>query len=109
MRLLDLMTSLGLTVEEETSFPPYSVDVYLPELHVALEADGPTHQMSKDEKRDLQLLAEYALPVYRLTGEVLMKKRKEILSALLLEVLSKQWGSSVLERKQLAVSAGWDG
>ncbi len=67
-RLTALCKSFGFTVLEEKQFAPYTVDVYLPEFHVALEADGPGHGLRrrKDQERDEKLWQEHQLPVIRL-------------------------------------------
>jgi hypothetical protein len=65
--LTQLLTELGFSVEEEVSFPPYTVDCYVESLHVAFEFDGPHHSQRRDSKRDDQLLVWYALPVVRVT------------------------------------------
>ena len=107
LQLLSLLEALGLEVEEEKSFPPYFVDAYLPGLHVAFEADGPTHQAKPDAKRDLRLLGKYALPVYRITSLVLALKRKEVLKVVVNLLLTNQWKSSVVERRTMARDQGW--
>lgn len=55
----------GLDFESERSFPPYRVDIYLPEWHIAVEIDGPWHSRSSDAKRDAYLLETYGLPILR--------------------------------------------
>ena len=107
LQLLDLLEKLGYEVEEEKSFPPYSVDAYLPGLHVAFEADGPTHQQKSDAKRDLRLMGKYALPVYRLSSIVLDKQPEELLKTLVSLILAKQWKDSTMERRTLARDQGW--
>lgn len=55
-----------ISYHSEHPFPPYAVDVYLPEWHVAVEVDGPQHSAPRDAARDAKLLERYGLPVYRL-------------------------------------------
>ena len=63
-KLVVILKSIGFTVEIEVGFPPKSVDCYIPEYHIAFEADGPHHSKQKDLDRDAFLLTTYALPVY---------------------------------------------
>ncbi len=107
LQLLGLLEDLGLEVEEEKNFPPYSVDAYLPGLHVAFEADGPTHQKNPDAKRDLRLMGKYALPVYRISSVTLALKRKEIFKMVVNLLLAQQWKSSTVERRTMARDEGW--
>lgn len=66
LRLAELVGKVGFPNEMEVNFPPYTVDIYVYEAHVALEFDGPTHYKKKDRKRDTFLLANYQLPVFRI-------------------------------------------
>jgi very-short-patch-repair endonuclease len=57
------------SVERQKSFPPYCVDFYLPDFHIAVEHDGDYHkdpavQMS-DLDREVELQNEYGLNVIR--------------------------------------------
>ena len=71
----------GLGVMNEIPFPPYTVDVYVPRFHCAIEIDGPQHGKTRDEKRDRRLVEEYDLPVFRVkAGEA--KRPKKWLPAL---------------------------
>ena len=58
---------LGLLYVEEYMVGPYSADIYLPELFLVVEIDGPYHALSKrrDTERDAYL-AEHGLRVLRI-------------------------------------------
>lgn len=90
------------SVEVEREFPPYVVDCYLPEYHVAFEADGPHHSVLRDERRDDVLMTHYALPVFRADVDTLRKRPEEALSGLIDEVLRVSWGITVDQRKILS-------
>jgi very-short-patch-repair endonuclease len=66
-RLIDVVERLGFSVIVEAEFPPYRVDVYCPEAHIAFEADGPLHRRKRDRERDAELLRLYGLLVSRFT------------------------------------------
>jgi very-short-patch-repair endonuclease len=51
---------------EHSEFPPYRVDTYLPDYHLAVETDGPQHSPNKDAVRDQWLLERYYLPTLRI-------------------------------------------
>ncbi len=53
----------GLEIQREVKFDPYTVDIYLPKYHAAIEVDGPQHVENKDNDRDSNLLGIYYLPV----------------------------------------------
>jgi len=46
----------GLQYTEEYPIGPYSVDIYLPELHLLVEVDGPFHFAAADKKRSDRIL-----------------------------------------------------
>ena len=53
------LDTLGFRYSEQHSFFPYTVDFYIPELKMVIEADGKYgHLKKRDLKRDLSL-AEY--------------------------------------------------
>ena len=54
----------GFGLQDEVDLPPYRVDIYLPDFHAAVEADGPTHGRTMDGRRDAYLKATYFLPVF---------------------------------------------
>lgn len=57
---------MGYMVEEEYPVGRYSIDIYLPHLHTAVEVDGPYHSKAKDKKRDETLLTRHAMPTVRI-------------------------------------------
>lgn len=69
--LHDVVVEMGFDVDDEVVFEPYTVDIYVPELHVAVEYDGPKHdgqgQRNKDSERDQYLYDEYRLLVLRIS------------------------------------------
>ena len=105
-QLLEALEGLGLSVTIEMSFPPYHVDCYLPDYHVAVEADGPSHSRRKDETRDDQLMVAYALPVYRVDSGILGRGSEAVWRALALEILGKTWRATLVERRLQALAAG---
>lgn len=56
----------GLEVSREAIFDPYTVDIYLPRYHAAVEVDGPTHVVEDDEERDKVLWELYYLYTFRI-------------------------------------------
>lgn len=73
IKLIKLLESKGLELMEEVDFPPFKVDVYLPDYHVAIECDGPQHTKKKDIKRDRELGDKYQLLVFHVTTSMLAK------------------------------------
>lgn len=63
--LISLLESWGFELLEEVDFPPYRVDIYIPDAHIAIEVDGPQHSKKQDKKRDEELLTVYYLPTFR--------------------------------------------
>ena len=71
IRLERVLNQIGFQTECEKSFPPFIVDCYIPELHVAVEVDGAVHQKGHDKKRDAYLLDNYSLKTYRFSNEII--------------------------------------
>ena len=64
--VVKLLNAWGVELMVEIPFPPYTVDIYLPTLHAAIEVDGPHHSAKRDKIRDQRLFAQYSLPVFRI-------------------------------------------
>lgn len=65
-KVMDILEKMGVGLMEEVDFPPYRIDLYLPDYHVAVEIDGPMHSKRQDLKRDMNLSLEYWLPTFRI-------------------------------------------
>lgn len=98
--LTRLLAFIGFDVEDEKAFPPYQVDCYVEELHVAFEADGPQHRGKADRKRDSQLLACYALPVVRVTSAALEGSDLHKMKMLARSILRSSWLGSADQRRE---------
>lgn len=61
---MKVLEQKGYELMEEVEFPPYRVDIYLPEYHVAIEVDGPQHSEKEMKKRDERLYEDYNLIIY---------------------------------------------
>jgi very-short-patch-repair endonuclease len=56
------INQLGFRTDLETVFGEYSADIFLPELLLIVEVDGPSHKFKKrDKKRDDKLRNEHGL------------------------------------------------
>jgi very-short-patch-repair endonuclease len=106
LELLNILGNLELDYIEEKRFHPYVVDAYIPDLHVAFEADGPQHSIPRDEKRDTYLASTYALPVIRLET-VDLTTRERAYKALLMVILEGAFTRSALDRIEYARKNGW--
>lgn len=104
--LIQLLESIGLDCVEEVKFSPYIVDIYVPSLHIAFEADGPMHNKKKDDTRDYRLESVYALPVIRVRAESIMAGRawKDIAVGLLRGTIYEE---TSIERANKAYKSGW--
>lgn len=60
-----VLGEMGISFMSEQPFPPYTVDIYLPEWHLAIEIDGPFHSAAKDKLRDDYLEVTYGLRLMR--------------------------------------------
>ena len=84
---------LGYSIMEEVPFPPYTIDIYIPDYHLGVEVDGPHHQEKKDRKRDNFLMETYELPIIRFN----LKEKPSHLKKLMVEAV-ETWEDSALAR-----------
>lgn len=105
--LISMLEMMGLDVVEEIPFHPYTVDCYVPSLHMAFEADGPKHNKQKDMVRDLYLLGTYALPVIHLTDKELHNKTDGFFYMAKAFANMSLNADTAQERQQLAITHGW--
>lgn len=75
-RVEQILDKMGISYISEYSFPPYTVDVYLPEWRLGCEIDGPLHSKAKDKVRDSYLAAWYFLPVLRISAKIWQSSKK---------------------------------
>lgn len=100
--LHDIVREAGFEAEDEVGVGPYRVDIYIRELHVAVECDGPTHGGRRaheyDALRDAWLANQAGLPVLRVTTDELRTavRRAVVLAKLLLWAAA--WGPSARAR-----------
>lgn len=97
-RVETILDEMGLSFLSEESFPPYTVDVLLPEFWVALEIDGPFHSRNKDKIRDRFILEYFYLPIMRINANVWLKK--DFIKKHITEFI-EDWADSSDERKEL--------
>ncbi len=78
-RLWKFLVEAGYAIELEKQFGRYRVDVYLPDYHLAFEADGSYHHSRPgrpeyDSRRDALLLKIFGLPVVRIEERELVNE-----------------------------------
>lgn len=93
----ELLRELKLYFESEYSFQPYTVDIYIPEWHIAVEIDGPYHTKHKDEARDNYLLDQFGLYVLRLPVKEGLDK--ETVESRLFAFIDEHYNDSDTRRK----------
>jgi len=80
LRLHKILEEMGFQVLDEALFGRYSLDCYVPEIHIGFEADGKHwHSKKHDSERDAWLFEQFNLPVCRLKDSVLIPISKESL------------------------------
>ena len=56
------LSKFGIRYEQQYEFIPYTVDFYIPDLNMVIEADGKYgHLQKRDTKRDLDLVKNHAV------------------------------------------------
>ena len=88
--VLEWVRSIGLGANSQEDFPPYVVDVYIPDMRLAIEIDGPLHFSKRDKKRDQVLMDEHGVDVWRLPLKILKASYKEEFISMLMEKVEEQ-------------------
>ena len=87
----------GISYESEyKSFPPFSLDLYLPEWNLGIEVDGPYHLRHRDAERDTKLSCRYGVLVLHIKTAVM---KKEATQRIIQEFI-EQNAATVERRKQ---------
>jgi len=68
------LSELGVSYTTEFPVGRWSLDIYIRELNLGVEVDGPQHSHKKDALRDKQILEQFDIPIVRIP--VGTKKRK---------------------------------
>ena len=89
LMVLNWVRDTGIGANPQEDFPPYVVDVYVPDLNLAIEIDGPLHLSKRDKKRD-EILASQGIETWRIPLKVIKVSYKE-------EFLKKFW--KIVEKK----------
>ncbi len=64
-QVIGWISAMGLEYMEEYPVGPYSLDVWLPEMQLGVELDGPDHSKQRDRRRDDVLLTSWDIMVVR--------------------------------------------
>ena len=88
--VLKWVRSTGLGANAQEDFPPYVVDIYIPDMRLAIEIDGPLHFKKRDKKRDQVLMNEHGVDVWRLPLKLLKVSYKEEFISMLMEKVEEQ-------------------
>lgn len=83
-RVERILKNAGISFESEyTSFRPYALDIYLPDVHAAIEIDGSHHSAKRDAKRDKAMMENYGVPTLRMAVEFVEGVKHEFIFALI--------------------------
>lgn len=72
-RVEKVLSEMDINFSSEERFAPYTLDIYLPEWHLAIEVDGPAHSAKKDQVRDQWFLEFHGIPTLRLEATIWQK------------------------------------
>ena len=65
-KLVDWISALGLLYTEEYGLDNYSLDIYLPEMNLGVEVDGPQHNRKRDRARDEIIMDKGGITIVRI-------------------------------------------
>lgn len=85
MRVATWIRELGFAHSLEAEFGDYWVDIYVAELNLAIELDGPYHFSSRDNKRDAFLMGKFGLDIWRFKNNQIIESFKSTFVSYILE------------------------
>ena len=88
--VLEWVRATGLGANAQEDFPPYVADVYVPDLELVIEVDGPLHMKKRDKKRDLDLKTKYGVDTWRIPLKKMAKSYKNEFTAELQKIIQKK-------------------
>ncbi len=103
---------LGLKFRRQHSFPPYILDFYCDELHVAIELDGGQHNEDSAETRDRRrsdYFSQHGIEVIRYWNHDVMLRTEAVLEDLLEKLALKVRPSPGASRHPLPEGEGKPG
>ena len=65
-KLVEWISALGILYMEEYEVGNYNLDIYLQELNLGVEVDGPQHNRKKDEIRDKNIMKNWGISIVRI-------------------------------------------
>ncbi len=66
LRVKSWIEDIGIGVTLEEDFGKYVVDIYIPDLLLGVEIDGPYHLKKKDRLRDEYLMDSFGIDILRI-------------------------------------------
>jgi len=86
----DWLLELGLEHSLEEDFSPYSADVYIHDIRLAIEVDGAFHLKKKDAKRDNYILEKYGVSTWRVNNSEIKSSNKDTFIKELMDLVEER-------------------
>jgi len=83
------INQLGWRTNLEVSFPPYSVDIFCPDLNLVVEVDGPQHYKKANNKRDEVLKLKYGCNVLHIKTTNIIDEKEGLIKEKLVKEFEK--------------------
>tara|TARA_Y100000034_G_scaffold135330_1_gene206824 strand:+ start:1361 stop:1693 length:333 start_codon:yes stop_codon:yes gene_type:complete len=71
---------MGLGTQVEYGVGQYFIDIYVPDLLLGIELDGPWHLRKRDKKRDKYILEVHGIEIWRIQIKGMTMKYKQELT-----------------------------
>ena len=79
------LVEIGLDFTTEEEFLPYVADIYIRDLKLIIELDGPYHREKRDKKRDEFLQSEHSIDVWRFKNKLIKEDFKAQFTEMIIE------------------------
>ncbi len=71
------LNEIGLEHSLEEELEPYWADIFIHDLNLVIELDGPNHLKKRDSIRDAYLVETYGVSIWRLKNKLIRSSYKE--------------------------------
>jgi len=85
LRIKSWIEDIGIGVILEEDFGKYVVDIYIPDLLLGIEIDGPYHLKKRDQVRDEYLKDSFGIDIWRIPDKDIRVSYRDELTGLIMD------------------------
>ena len=83
------LNEIGLEHSLEEELDPFWADIYIHDLNLVIELDGPNHMKKRDDARDEFLVETYHVSIWRIKNKIVKVNYKEEFKKELMQIVEE--------------------